>query len=172
MKVFLVGMPGSGKTTLGNHLSQRCNLDFIDLDQEIAGKEGKNIPAIFNEEGEAYFRKVEAKLLRKITESRKNFILATGGGTPCFYDNMNFMSDSGITLYLNVSVLELSKRIYDMEGRERPLLKAENPQKLQEKLDDLFSTRKRFYFMSQITIEPETTDLDTLVEKLKEITKN
>ncbi|CAN5558947.1 shikimate kinase [soil metagenome] len=172
MKVFLIGMPGSGKTTLGNQLSKAMDLDFIDLDHEIAGKEGKNIPAIFNEEGEAYFRKVEAKLLRKITGSRKKFILATGGGTPCFYDNMNFMYDSGITLFLDVPVQELINRINDMQGKERPLLKAENSQKLQEKLEDIFNTRKRFYYMAHLTIEPLNTELNVLIDKIKEISKN
>jgi shikimate kinase len=172
VKIFLVGMPGCGKTTLGNQLAKLINFEFIDLDQEISAKEGKDIPSIFNEEGEAYFRKQEAKLLRRITETKKSFILATGGGTPSFYDNMNYMYDSGITIYLKVPLKEIITRINDMQGRERPLLKAENTGKLQEKLEGLFESRIRFYNTAHLTIEPQNTDLEVVVQKINEISKN
>lgn len=166
MKIFLVGMPGSGKSTLGKILAESLQKKFIDLDQEIADKEGKPIPDIFKEEGESYFRKLEAQLLRKIIESRDEFILSTGGGTPCFYDSMNFMNKSGTTIFLNIQVSELVERVLADNGQERPLLKSETESEVSEKLNTLFTSRIRFYEMAKITVDANNINKEFLIQEL------
>ena len=91
-------MPGSGKSTMAKFLCSQISLSFYDLDLEIEKNEGKNIREIFKENGENYFREIETFTLKKIIKEKNNFILATGGGTPCFNDNMNPVSYTHLTL--------------------------------------------------------------------------
>jgi len=168
-----VGMPGSGKTTLGKQLAEALKLKFIDLDQEILDKEGKAIADIFKEEGEAYFRKLEAQVLRKIAEGQKNFILATGGGTSCFFDSMNYMNDSGTTIFLKISIHELTMRVLSDNGHERPLLKSESKKEVAEKLETLSASRIRYYEMAQITVDANNVDINELTKQIREtVSKN
>ena len=87
MPVYLIGLPGSGKTTMGKQLASILEIPFFDLDAEIENQAGKSIPELFKEEGEDFFREKERSCLRSFL-NRDNFILATGGGTPCFFDNL------------------------------------------------------------------------------------
>lgn len=120
MKIFLVGFMGSGKSTLGKKLSELSGATFIDLDSRIESAEGKPVSNIFKERGEEYFRKIEAETLRKTSRSR-NAVIATGGGTPCFYDNMKWMNENGVTVYLEATPGELYHRLLK-ERETRPLL--------------------------------------------------
>src|SRR6185503_20434689 len=100
MKIFLLGLPGSGKTTLGKELSNALRLPFVDLDSEIERLEGKKISEIFAANGEEYFRNLESSELRKRCTSKGEFVMATGGGTPCFFDNMEWINRAGKSIFL------------------------------------------------------------------------
>jgi len=110
-KFIIVGMPGSGKSTMAKYLCSQTSLTFYDLDKEIENNEGKKIKEIFRDKGENYFRKVESIVLKKIIKEKENFILATGGGTPCFNDNMKIINKYGISIFLNTSIDVLEERI-------------------------------------------------------------
>ena len=92
MRIALVGYMGSGKSTVGKLLSERMSIPFIDLDKVIETREGKTIAALFGEKGETYFRQLESNALIEILSQNTPFILATGGGTPCFLDHMHLLN--------------------------------------------------------------------------------
>src|SRR5688572_1061429 len=102
MKLFLVGLPGSGKSTIGKQLSNLLNLPLVDTDDLIIQKEKSTIEEIFKYHGENYFRELEKKTLHELIASDK-LIISTGGGLPCFFDNMEVINKNGISIYLNVS---------------------------------------------------------------------
>lgn len=118
--IFLIGYMGSGKSTLGRALSQRCDVDFIDLDDYIEARAGKKIREIFADEGEAAFRDLERRMLLEVS-AKDNVLVACGGGTPCFGDNMELMNSRGITVLLQTSHARLLERL--KRGRhKRPLI--------------------------------------------------
>ena len=98
-KIFLVGLPGSGKSTFGKSLAKALKKEFIDLDAEITTSEKKSIPEIFNKEGEEQFRIKEQQNLHLVVENSSQFLLATGGGAPCFFDNMEYMKSNGYVIF-------------------------------------------------------------------------
>jgi len=107
MKVFLIGFMGSGKTTTGKELAQALGYQFIDLDTFIEEKYNQTIKTLFEYHGEDYFRKIENDALLEVTEMKGNMVIASGGGTSCFYNSVEFMNSVGITIYLRVDVAEL-----------------------------------------------------------------
>ena len=120
MKYFLVGMPASGKSSLAKMISKEINIQFIDLDKEIEAIEKKSINELFNLKGEGYFRKIETEVLNSIIKNSDSFILATGGGTPCFNNNMKIINDNGVSIFLDVKISELENRLKNK--KDRPLL--------------------------------------------------
>src|SRR5689334_5487844 len=102
MKIFLIGLPGSGKSTLGKDLADALLVDFVDLDVEIEKQENKIVQDIFREKGEDYFRQVESSVLKVWAASSKSFVMSTGGGAPCFYGGIDVINESGISIFLNV----------------------------------------------------------------------
>lgn len=121
MKLFLLGMMGAGKSYWSKKLSKKLKTGGYDLDQLIESHEEKTIAELFAEDGEAYFRKVEAKVLRWFGE-KKAFVLATGGGTPCQHDNMAWMNSQGITVWIDEPIELLMERL--QQGKtHRPLIK-------------------------------------------------
>ena len=111
MKYFLVGMPSCGKSSLAKIIGKEINIQFIDLDKEIEIVEKRSINEIFNIKGEGYFRKIESEVLNSIIKSNKSFIMATGGGTPCYNDNMKIINNNGISIFLDVKISELETRL-------------------------------------------------------------
>src|SRR6056297_2073188 len=114
MKIILAGYMGSGKSAVGKVLAQKTGLPFIDLDEQISIREGKNIPEIFKTSGEIYFRKREGEVLLELLASEEDFILALGGGTPCYGKNLNALKENRDVklVYLKTSLHELLDRLY------------------------------------------------------------
>ena len=148
-KFIIVGMPGCGKSTMAKYLCSQTSLTFYDLDREIENKERKKIKEIFSDKGENYFRKVESIVLKKIIKEKENFILATGGGTPCFNDNMKIINKYGISIFLNTSIDILEERI--SRNKKRPLFN--NSINLKKDLINLLEKRHSFFCSSNYIIE-------------------
>jgi len=147
MPVYLIGLPGSGKTTLGKQLASILEIPFFDLDAEIEKQEGISIPELFEREGEELFREKERSCIQDFL-NRKDFILATGGGTPCFFDNLDQMLEFGIVVFLNPSLDEILRRLDPEELKSRPLFS--NSESIAGKLKSLLDARIDFYQRAQI----------------------
>ncbi len=143
MKIFLIGMMGSGKSFWTKKLSKKLKSGGYDLDFLIESHEEKTIPEIFAEDGEEYFRKSESKILRWFGE-KKTFVLATGGGTPCFHDNMSWMNKNGITVWIDEPIDVLAKRLAP-EKAHRPLIKHLSDDELKTFLANKLAERAPFY---------------------------
>ncbi len=142
-KIFLVGMMGSGKSHWTKKMAKWIKSGGYDLDDLIEMNEEKTIAEIFTEEGEEQFRKTEAKILRWFKEKKK-YVLATGGGTPCFQDNMAWMKKEGIVIWLDESVDILVKRLVE-EKAHRPLIADLSEQDLTKFIKDKLVERHAFY---------------------------
>ena len=145
-KVFLIGYMASGKSTLGKELSQKLNCPFVDLDNKVEEQMGMRIEEAIEKYGELYFRKQEYETLKKVLESLpESAVVATGGGTPVFYNNMKMLNDSGQTIFLDVPLKELMSRL--KAYKDRPLLK-NHKDKMEFIAKHLFE-RRPFYSLSK-----------------------
>jgi shikimate kinase len=154
MKIFLVGMPGSGKTTLGLQLAELLLMEFVDLDNLIEEQEGKSIQQMFAEDGEDYFRQVESKLLLEYSGSPKSFVMATGGGAPCYYNGMEVINETGLSVFIDVTIDELLSRV--TKHSDRPLLKTEDREITRNTLSNLLATRLPVYSRAHIVLKNPT----------------
>lgn len=166
MKIFLVGMPGSGKTKIGRALGRTLGLAFYDLDEEIVQREGRSINDLFRDEGEPYFRELERRCLHRAALREEAFVLATGGGAPCFFDNMDYMNRKGITVFLDVPVREIASRMVRKGTHKRPLLKDVSKERLLQALEDKYSQREPYYSMASLRI---SEGLDAFEERVRQI---
>lgn len=155
-------MPSSGKTTLGKKLASALRFDFIDLDAEIVKQEKQSITEIFAQKGENYFRETERKVLEK-TLPQKNTIIATGGGTPCFFENRNFIKQHGISVFINIDLSVLTERI--LTSDERPLWNKKTVQEVKNDLEITFKKRLPFYQEADISMDSEM-NFETLLLRL------
>lgn len=152
-KIYLTGLPGCGKSYLGRNLSKKLKLQFFDLDDAIVEFEKTSINEIFAQKGEVYFRETESRLLKQISELHASFIMATGGGTPCFHDNMDFMNASGLTIFLDVAPYNIVQRLNQKGLSKRPLLKDVNPENLIKELETKLQRRLPFYTKAKIHVD-------------------
>jgi len=143
MRIFLIGFMGSGKSTMGRALAASLNLTFIDLDTYLEERYFRTIPQIFAEEGEANFRLKERKVLEEVSLFDQ-VIVATGGGAPCFFDNMELMNNSGFCIFLDVDVESLIYRLTHARV-ERPLIKGKSVEELRQFIGELMQKRRPFY---------------------------
>ncbi|MBK7873331.1 MAG: shikimate kinase [Saprospiraceae bacterium] len=151
MRIFLIGFMGSGKSHVGKRLAHLCNIPFIDLDNEIEQQEGRTIPQIFEQNGEAAFRAIEQNALHKILK-HEDAVIATGGGTPCFFDNMNWMNQYGITIYLQTPVDILVERLQS-ERAHRPLLQNLNDETLYTFIAEKLAAREMYYLQAGVVYQ-------------------
>jgi shikimate kinase len=169
VRIFLIGLPGSGKTTLGRRLGRRLGLEFLDLDKEIELAEGRTIPEIFADSGEDHFRSAESGQLRMLLESTRSYVLACGGGTPCFHDNMNAMKSSGLTIYLDAPLEVIHKRL-SRTATGRPLLQGADAMALTEKIDELDRMRRGIYQQAELILTG-VQEADHLAEAVRAVLK-
>jgi shikimate kinase len=148
--IFLVGFMGSGKSTLGKKLATHFNAAFIDLDTEIEKQAGKSITSIFEMDGEAFFREKEKDTLRNLPDKEILFV-ATGGGTPCFHENMEWMKSNGVVIYLNLPTSILIGRLKENKAH-RPLIKNLNGTELSEYVSQKLEERNPFYEKADILV--------------------
>ncbi len=165
-RIFLVGFMGSGKTTLGRALSESLGFDFVDTDEEIEKKEGRTIANIFAIEGEAYFREQESKILKKLL-LRKNVVIATGGGVPCFQDNMEEIKKGGISFFLKVDAKTLLQRLKG-ETNQRPLLNDKEDEELLFWMEEKIKERNFFYSQANFILDGDSS-LEELIIQIKKI---
>lgn len=158
--IFLIGFMGSGKTHWGRLWADQKGIAFFDLDKMIEEEEKKTIAGIFETKGEVYFRKKETEILKRF-EKETNYILACGGGAPCYYDNIKWMNDTGTTIYLCAT----PKYIYDrvlVEKDKRPLLKNLTPGELFLFIEQKLKEREPIYKQAQIILPVEELNTDSI----------
>lgn len=156
---------GSGKSYSGKRLAEKFGMSFIDLDDYIEAKEGRTIREIFEKNGEEYFRIVEKESLFEMGEKEMT-IISTGGGTPCFFDNMNWMNGNGVTVFLETSVDVLANRLFD-EMEKRPLLKTFSKDELKNFIAKKLKERNPFYHQTQILYHQKEEKQDVAEELRK-----
>ncbi len=163
MKIFLIGFMGSGKTYWGRQLSEKLNIPFFDLDEQVSSYEGCAISEIFETKGEEYFRMLEKDTLHNITESNNTFVMACGGGTPCYFNNIEFMNQSGTTVWINTPVDTLLQRLVG-EKEDRPLIKPLTAEQLKAFITKKFADRRIYYEQADAILDEEPVQLERIME--------
>ncbi|MEO7989618.1 MAG: shikimate kinase [Chryseolinea sp.] len=163
MKIYLIGMPGSGKSTLGKQLADRLSLSFVDLDKAIEDYEQKDVKDIFREKGEDHFRLIESQLLQEWAGTQQSFVMATGGGAPCFHKGIDVINQTGLSVFLDVSIDVLLKRVH--ANTDRPLLNMLDAKEKDEKLRMLRTSRLSCYQQAHVIIvDPTFKKLEEAIE--------
>ncbi|KAA2239712.1 shikimate kinase [Chitinophaga agrisoli] len=165
MKIFLIGFMGAGKSYWGKQLAEHWNLPYYDLDEVIVAEEEMAVSDIFATKGEDYFRERESALLRGLVQQDK-FLVSCGGGTPCFQDNMDFMNENGVTIWLNPSVAVMVERL-QRKKYKRPLIQDLADEDLTAFIEKKLAERQPFYQQSQHIIASDHISLDTFEKELK-----
>jgi shikimate kinase len=163
--IYFIGFSTSGKSTLGKIIAEKLNYQFIDLDEAISQQQGKSINELFDEFGEEGFRKIEQQLLVNtifLTET----VIACGGGTPCYSDNMDFLLRNGKTIYLDVDEAILLERMLNNTA-ERPLFKGKTKEEIATHINTLLNVRKEFYERANITIKNNGDEESAVTDVLK-----
>lgn len=158
---------GSGKTHWGKLLSAKLHLPFRDLDMEIVGKEQKSVSEIFAEKGEEYFRYQEKEVLEEIVQGEESFILSCGGGTPCFFNNIEFMKKNGKVVWLNTDIDTLKDRLLK-ERMSRPLIREITEVELKRYIIRKLSERRMYYEQADVMVNEESISLEKLIQILFE----
>lgn len=157
-RIFLVGYMGAGKTTVGQMLARRKKLSFVDLDRYIEGRYRKSIPLLFEEKGEEAFREIERRMLAEVS-AFEDVVISTGGGTPCYRDNMETMKKAGTTVYLKAPVEELALRI-EKSFNVRPMVQGKTGEELCAFIRTNLAQRELFYNQADFTWDVLTLDTE------------
>lgn len=168
--VYLLGYMGSGKSTIGKSLARKLKISFIDLDKYIEQKHNLSINSIFATKGENEFRKIEREALIEVS-MLENHVVSLGGGTPCFFDNIDIINNSGKSIYLKMSIGMLVSRLINAKTK-RPLIEGKNKEELYRFIELQLEDRAVFYSKANIEYDVAHSDLGYLVEMvLREYTK-
>ena len=170
-RIILIGYMGDGKTTIGKALSKELGIIFYDLDWYIESRMRKTVPQIFAERGEEGFRKIEYNMLHEVAEF-EIVIISCGGGTPCFFDNMDYLNQQGQVVYLKADPEVLYKHL-QMARVERPLLKGKSHEELLAFIKEQLEKREPFYTKARYTLDVSLMDnyekIQISVAKIKEL---
>jgi shikimate kinase len=170
MKIILIGFMGCGKSYIGKKLADQMGYTFLDLDTVIEEKEGSTIAQLFDNKGETYFRKIESDCLKSLS-ALDNVVIATGGGAPCFHDNMAWMNANGTTVYLKTHIPLLAKRLKN-EINHRPLLRGKSYRELVDFIKTRVREREaRYYKYAHITVK-QAKDGDDIIAEIAEKCKS
>ncbi len=164
MKFFLIGFMGSGKTYVGKRIAQELDLPFYDLDEYIEEKEGKSISDIFQSKGEDYFRQIERMCLRDFGIIG-DAVIACGGGTPCFFDNLEWINTIGVSIYLQTPTKLLVERLAKKQA-QRPLIAGKSKSELKSFIEEQLKKRVAFYKKATIIYHQHNEDDDVVGEIL------
>ena len=156
---------GSGKTLVSKELSVLNNFKIFDLDTEISKQNNRSITEIFKEKGEIFFRKTEKEVLEKILSSEKNIILSLGGGTPCYYNNIDSINEKTISIFLKTNVKTLAQRL-SSEKDKRPLIQNISNEDLPEFIAKHLFERNPFYNQAKITINTDNLSAREIAEEI------
>lgn len=171
IRIFLIGYMGAGKTTLGKAFARAMGLTFVDLDWYIEERFHKTVGQLFAERGEEDFRQLEKRMLHEVAEF-EDVVISTGGGTPCFFDNMDYMNTMGETIFLDVDVKVLFRRL-KVAKQQRPLLAQKNDEELMEFIVGALQKRMLFYTKAKQVFNAEKLEdrrqIGESVERLKNL---
>lgn len=168
MKIYLIGFMACGKTTVGAELALALGYGFVDLDRYIEAKHRKTIAQIFEADGEERFRAAEQDALGEVALLNGNFVVASGGGTPCFHGGIDAMNGTGITVYLRVEASALASRLMSGNAR-RPLLWQKSVEELTRYVAKTLRERERFYAQAQVVVDATCLDPHSLAQSIKKI---
>lgn len=167
MAIVVIGYMVSGKSSIGKKLAQKLNIPFIDLDDYITDKEHMNIAEIFDNKGEIYFRKIEMKYLLELLEIKSNFVLAVGGGTPCYGNNINIINDKATSFYLKASLLTIYDRLSQPKNKnKRPLVSSLTHGDLKEFIAKHLFERRSFYEKADYIISVDNRTKKDIVKEI------
>ena len=170
-RIFLIGYMGAGKTTVGKVLSRQLGLSFIDLDHYIEGRYHKTVGQLFAERGEEAFRDVERRMLREVAMF-EDVLVSTGGGAPCFFDNMEFMNRAGKTVFLDVHPDVLFRRLR-VAKQQRPILQGKEDDELKTFIIQALEKRAPFYHQAHYIFNADELEdrwqIETSVQRLQQL---
>lgn len=161
-RIILVGFMGSGKTTLGKKLARKLDIPFLDSDEEIEKGTLLSVGEIFGKHGEARFREIESEFIETLFEDG-DFVLATGGGMPCFHQNMQRLNELGTTFYLERSAKELANRLRHAK-QQRPLLDGLTDDELLDSIEHRLAEREEYYRMSNFILSRDEQQPERILE--------
>ena len=173
IRIFLIGYMGAGKTTLGKAFARAMGLTFVDLDWYIEERYHKTVSQIFAERGEDGFRELEKRMLHEASDF-ENVVISVGGGTPCFFDNMDYMNQVGETVFLDVDNQVLFRRL-KVAKQQRPLLVNKTDEELMAFIQEALGKRLPHYTKAKHVFNGELLEnrhqIQQSVERLKELLK-
>ncbi|NLX72598.1 MAG: shikimate kinase [Bacteroidales bacterium] len=161
-RVFLIGFMGSGKSTVGHLLARSIDWQFIDLDHYIEKTQKRTVAEIFASDGEQIFRQIEREALHQVAKFDK-VIVATGGGSPCFENNMEFMNREGLTIYLELTPEVLMQRLKDAKA-SRPLIAGKNEAELLDFIKSKLKEREAYYKKAAVTADATAAGVDSYIK--------
>lgn len=168
--LFLIGFMGSGKTTLGKKLAHHLGRTFIDLDHAIVDRIGMSIPTYFKQHGEQQFRELESQILKE--QQGKYAVISTGGGSPCFFDNMRWIQENGLSIYLHLTPKALYSRLQQSNIASRPALQGMQGEALLRFIEEKLTERAPFYEQAHIHIDQLNTSLDAICQSIETYAEN